>query len=125
MEVAPLDQISHLKQGILEQAAAGATPQSRAIRHRQQLVSLVKQGGWIDERKFGVNVVGDRGRDIAGLVSLMPLGWRMLSKGKFPLNFEASEGTDTVRSLIDAVQTYEQQSGSSHRVQHREDFLHG
>jgi succinate dehydrogenase / fumarate reductase, iron-sulfur subunit len=127
MEVAPLDQISHLKQGILEQAAAGETPQSRAIRHRQQLVSLVKQGGWIDERQFGVNVVADRGRDVAGLFSLVPLGWRMLSKGKFPLGFEASEGTETVRSLIDAVQDYERQSGgSTHpRVPHREDFLHG
>jgi succinate dehydrogenase / fumarate reductase, iron-sulfur subunit len=110
MEVAPLDQISHIKQEILAQ---NDESRSRAIRHRKQLVSLVKQGGWIDERKFGINVVADRGRDLAGLFSLMPLGWQMIRKGKFPLGFEPSIGTSEVRSLIDAVQAFEAESASN------------
>jgi succinate dehydrogenase / fumarate reductase, iron-sulfur subunit len=110
MEVAPLDQISRIKQDIL---ARNDESHSRAIRHRKQLVSLVKQGGWIDERKFGINVVADRGRDLAGLVSLVPLGLRMLRKGKFPLGFEPSDGTTEVRSLIAAVQAFEVKSAET------------
>jgi succinate dehydrogenase / fumarate reductase, iron-sulfur subunit len=110
MEVAPLDQISHIKQEILAREDEST---SRAIRHRKQLVSLVKQGGWIDERKFGINVVADRGRDLPGLFSLVPLGLRMIAKGKFPLGFEPSDGAAEVRSLIDAVQAFEVESAES------------
>ncbi|MBE9030945.1 succinate dehydrogenase/fumarate reductase iron-sulfur subunit [filamentous cyanobacterium LEGE 11480] len=110
MEVAPLDQISRIKQGILAREDESS---SRAIRHRKQLVALVKQGGWIDERKFGFNVVADRLRDVSGLASLVPLGLRMLRKGKLPLAFEPSDGTTEVRSLIDAVQAFEAKSMQS------------
>lgn len=101
MEVAPLDRITEIKQEIL---ANEDVPNSRQIRHRQVLVELVKKGGWIDERAFGLQVVGDYFRDIKGLLSIAPLGLRMLIKGKFPLTFEASEGTEEVRSLIESVQ---------------------
>jgi hypothetical protein len=37
----------------------------------------------------------------------------MLSKGKFPKDFRASEGTTEIRSLIDAVQQFEAQSKSA------------
>ncbi len=104
MEVAPLDQISHIKQEILQRQDAQA---SRSIRHRKVLVDLVKAGGWVDERKFGLYVVGNYFRDLAGLLSLAPLGLRMLAKGKFPARFEPSEGTPEVRSLIEAVQKAE------------------
>ncbi|MEM8604502.1 MAG: succinate dehydrogenase/fumarate reductase iron-sulfur subunit, partial [Cyanobacteria bacterium P01_H01_bin.121] len=101
MEVAPMDQISKLKHEILERNDEQA---SRAIRHRKVMVELVKDGGWIDERKFGLKVVGNYLRDLPGLLSLGPLGLRMLAKGKFPLTFEPSEGTAQVRSLIESVQ---------------------
>ncbi len=101
MEVAPLDQIGKIKQQILKRKDAQA---SRSIRHRKVLVELVKQGGWVDERRFGVFVVGNYFRDLRGLLSLAPLGLRMLCSGKFPLSFEPSEGTDEVRSLIESVQ---------------------
>ncbi|MGK7883696.1 MAG: succinate dehydrogenase/fumarate reductase iron-sulfur subunit [Crocosphaera sp.] len=103
MEVAPMDQISHLKQEILDRNDAQT---SRAIRHRKVLIDLVKEGGWIDERKFGIYVVGNYFRDLQGLLSLAPLGLRMLSSGKFPVSFEPSEGTEEVRSLIERVQNY-------------------
>ncbi|MEB3292047.1 MAG: succinate dehydrogenase/fumarate reductase iron-sulfur subunit [Synechococcales bacterium] len=103
MEVAPLAQISQIKGEILERKDEQA---SRSIRHRKQLIELVKQGGWIDERKFGVNVVGNHGLDLAGLASLVPLGWQMLTKGKFPFAFHPSEGTSEVRSLIESVQAF-------------------
>lgn len=106
MEVAPMDQISKIKHEILERKDANA---SRPIRHRKVMVDLVKQGGWVDERKFGIFVVGNYFRDLQGLLSLGPLGLRMLSRGKFPLTFEPSEGTKTVRSLIESVQRLEQQ----------------
>jgi succinate dehydrogenase / fumarate reductase iron-sulfur subunit len=104
MEVAPLEQISKIKGEILKGKDDQA---SRSIRHRKVLVDLVKEGGWIDERKFGLRVVSNSFRDWQGLASLGPLGLRMLARGKFPFTFEASEGTETVRSLIEAVQALE------------------
>jgi succinate dehydrogenase / fumarate reductase iron-sulfur subunit len=101
MEVAPLDHIGKIKQEILERKDEQA---SRPIRHRKVLVELVKQGGWVDERKFGVMVVGNYFKDLRGIMSILPLGFRMLSSGKFPLSFEPSEGTEEVRSLIERVQ---------------------
>jgi succinate dehydrogenase / fumarate reductase, iron-sulfur subunit len=107
MDVAPLDRISDIKHEILQRQNAQA---SRPIRHRKVLVELVKEGGWIDERKFGVQVVGNYFRDLQGLLSLAPLGLRMLARGKFPLGFEASEGTAQVRSLIESVRNLETQN---------------
>ncbi|MBE9007687.1 succinate dehydrogenase/fumarate reductase iron-sulfur subunit [Fortiea sp. LEGE XX443] len=101
MEVAPLEQITKIKQEILSHQQKSDT---RSIRHRKVLVELVKEGGWIDERQFGLQVVGNYFRDLRGLLSLAPLGLRMLCRGKFPLTFEASEGTQQVRSLIESVQ---------------------
>jgi succinate dehydrogenase / fumarate reductase iron-sulfur subunit len=101
MDVAPLDQISKIKGKILAQKDIN---DSRAIRHRKVLIDLVKDGGWIDERKFGLMVMGNYFRDVKGLLSIMPLGLRLLSSGKFPLSFESSEGVTEVRSIISAIQ---------------------
>lgn len=101
--VAPLDQITAIKQRILAHSAASIRQTSRAIRHRKTLVNLVRSGGWIDERQFGLQVVANQGRDPQGLLSLVPLGVRMLTKGKFPFRFKASEGSREVRNLIDTV----------------------
>ena len=101
MEVAPLERIGEVKRTILSHPKAKS---GRAVRHRKVLVELVKQGGWIDERRFGFQVVGDNGRDWRGIASLVPLGLRMLAKGKFPLTFEPAANTTEVRSLIEAVQ---------------------
>ncbi|MBW4448192.1 MAG: succinate dehydrogenase/fumarate reductase iron-sulfur subunit [Spirirestis rafaelensis WJT71-NPBG6] len=101
MDVAPLEQITKIKQEILEHKQVA---DSRSIRHRKVLVDLVKEGGWIDERKFGLHVVGNYFKDLTGLLSIVPLGMRMIARGKFPLSFESSEGAQQVRSLIEAVQ---------------------
>ncbi len=106
MEVAPMEQISHIKQDILKRKTEA---DSRPVRHRKVLIKLVKQGGWIDERQFGLQVVGNSFRDLQGLASLGPLGLRMLARGKFPFRFERSAGSDTVRSLMNAVQALESQ----------------
>lgn len=105
MEVAPLDQIGKIKNYILERKDDQA---SRSIRHRKVLIELVKQGGWIDERLFGLKVVGNSFRDLKGILSLAPLGVRMMARRKFPGRFEASEGTATVRSLIESVKRLDQ-----------------
>jgi succinate dehydrogenase / fumarate reductase iron-sulfur subunit len=110
MDVAPMDRITEIKQEILARQTAR---ESRSIRHRKVLIDLVKEGGWIDERKFGLMVVGDYFRDLRGLLSLAPLGLRMLACGKFPMTFEPSEGTANVRSLIESVQTLNAQSSKS------------
>jgi succinate dehydrogenase / fumarate reductase iron-sulfur subunit len=107
MDVAPMEQIGKIKQEILDRKDDQA---SRQIRHRKVLIDLVKQGGWIDERKFGLQVVGNSFRDIQGLMSLGPLGLRMLARGKFPLGFEPSAGVSEVRSLIEAVQNLESEA---------------
>jgi succinate dehydrogenase / fumarate reductase iron-sulfur subunit len=106
MEVEPMEQISKIKREILDRHNAQA---SRPIRHRKVLIELVKRGGWIDERLFGLQVVGNSFRDWPGLTSLMPLGLRMVARGKFPRRFDASEGTAEVRALIEAVQAREPQ----------------
>jgi succinate dehydrogenase / fumarate reductase iron-sulfur subunit len=107
MEVAPMDQIGKIKQEILERKDDQA---SRQIRHRKTLINLVKRGGWVDERMFGLQVVGNSFRDIKGLLSLGPLGLRMIARGKFPLGFDRSEGTAQVRSLIESVQNFESET---------------
>ncbi|NEQ40381.1 MAG: succinate dehydrogenase/fumarate reductase iron-sulfur subunit [Okeania sp. SIO3I5] len=107
MEVSPMDQIGKIKQEVLVRKDEQA---SRSIRHRKVLIDLVKDGGWIDERKFGIQVVGNYLRDIQGLYSLGPLGLRMLARGKFPLTFEPSEGTETVRALIESVKSLDNKS---------------
>lgn len=101
MEVAPLDQINRMKGEILDRQTETT---SRSVRHRQVMIDLVKQGGWIDERRFGLRVVGNNFRDLRGVLSLIPLGLRMLQRGKFPKAFEPSPGTQEVRSLIESVQ---------------------
>ncbi|MBF2016082.1 MAG: succinate dehydrogenase/fumarate reductase iron-sulfur subunit [Rivularia sp. T60_A2020_040] len=101
MGVAPLDQISKIKQSLLETKQAS---DSRSIRHRKVLIELVKEGGWIDERQFGLQVVGNYFKDIKGLLSIAPLGLKMMARGKFPLTFEPSQGTMQVRSLMEAVE---------------------
>jgi succinate dehydrogenase / fumarate reductase iron-sulfur subunit len=104
MEVAPMDQIGKIKQEILDRKDDQA---NRSVRHRKVLIELVKAGGWIDERRFGLKVVGNSFRDWRGLCSLAPLGLRMIARGKFPLSFEPSEGTEEVRSLIESIQNVE------------------
>jgi succinate dehydrogenase / fumarate reductase, iron-sulfur subunit len=104
MEVAPMDQITKIKQEILDRKQAD---DSRSIRHRKVLIELVKQGGWVDERQFGLKVVGNSFKDLKGLLSIAPLGIKMLTRGKFPMKFEPSQGTSQVRSLIEAVQASE------------------
>lgn len=110
MGVEPLEQINQIKQEIL---AFKEAQDSRSIRHRKVLIELVKQGGWIDERKFGLHVVGNYFRDLKGLLSIGPLGLRMLIRGKFPLSFEPSAGALEVRSLIEAVQQLEDKGTNS------------
>jgi succinate dehydrogenase / fumarate reductase iron-sulfur subunit len=101
MDVAPLDQITKIKQEILaHKQVADSVP----LRHRKGLVEVVKQGGWINEPQFVLQVLGNYFRDLKGLMSILPLGLRMIARGKFPLSFEASEGTQQVRSLINTVQ---------------------
>jgi succinate dehydrogenase / fumarate reductase iron-sulfur subunit len=102
MEVAPMDQIGKIKSALLERKTA---QDSRPVRHRKVMVDLVKSGGWVDERKFGIYVVGNFFRDLKGIASILPLGLRMIGSGKFPMAFEASEGTKEVRGLINRVQT--------------------
>jgi succinate dehydrogenase / fumarate reductase iron-sulfur subunit len=101
MDVAPLDQITQIKSQRLAQPSAPSEP--RSVRHRRAMIDLVTQGGWIDERRFGLTVMGNRLRDLNGLLSLIPLGIRMLAKGKFPAAFEPSGDTQTVGALIQTI----------------------
>jgi succinate dehydrogenase / fumarate reductase, iron-sulfur subunit len=116
MEVAPMDQISQIKQALLQTPDLNLTSRAsqRALRHRQAMVDLVQEGGWIDERKFGLKVVSDSGRDLPGLFSLVPLGLRMLRRRKLPLRFHPTVGLSEVRSLISAVLKLQPASSSKH-----------
>jgi succinate dehydrogenase / fumarate reductase iron-sulfur subunit len=105
VEVAPLDQITRIKAQRLSQVATATD--ERAVRHRRAMIDLVAQGGWIDERRFGLAVVGNHFRDLKGLWSLAPLGLRMVRHGKFPASFEASAGTRAVRKLIQSIKLQE------------------
>jgi succinate dehydrogenase / fumarate reductase iron-sulfur subunit len=100
MGVAPLDQITKIKQEIL---AHKQVPDSVPLRHRKGLVKMVEQGGWINEPQFVLQVVANYFRDLKGLLAIVPLGLRMLAKNKFPFSFEPSEGTKEIKALIAAV----------------------
>lgn len=43
-------------------------------------------------------------KDLKGLSSILPLGLRMLTSGKFPLTFEPSQGQAEIKSLIEAIE---------------------
>ncbi|NJO21219.1 MAG: succinate dehydrogenase/fumarate reductase iron-sulfur subunit, partial [Spirulinaceae cyanobacterium RM2_2_10] len=76
MGVAPMEQISQIKRQLL---ARHDDQTSRPIRHRKRMVELVKSGGWVDERQFGVQVVGNYFRDLRGLLShRCPWGYGLL-----------------------------------------------
>lgn len=107
MEVAPMDRIGQVKHEILDRRDRD---HSRPVRHRKVLVDLVERGGWVDERKFALLVVGNFFRDLRGLLSLGPVGLQMVTHRKFPFSFEPSEGTNEVRSLIEAVRKVESES---------------
>jgi succinate dehydrogenase / fumarate reductase, iron-sulfur subunit len=102
VEVQPLDRISQVKQAIL---ASSDLPETTPQRHRHAMVELVKQDGWIDESKFGVKVVGNNFKDLKGIASIIPLGFRMILRGKmpYPWQFKPSAGITQIRALITAV----------------------
>lgn len=100
MDVAPLDQITRIKMMAL---ANPVNPELRAVRHREVMIDLVAESGWIDERQFGLRVLGNHFRDVKGLMGLIPLGLRMLWRRKFPFTFHPSEGTPVFQSLIRAL----------------------
>ena len=102
MDVAPLEQIGNIKHEIL---VSRTIPDSRPIRHRRVLLELVKQGGWIDERLFGLKVVGNSFRDLRGLAKMGQMGLRMLRRGKLPFKLQDTEGTSQVRSLVESIQS--------------------
>jgi len=101
--VQPLDRISQIKQAILQQA--DSLPPSTPILHRQTMVELLQQDGWIDESKFGLRVVGHNFRNWRGILSLIPLGLRMVWKGKmpYPWQFERSPAVAELQQLIARV----------------------
>ncbi len=103
VEVEPLDRISQIKHEILQNPDL---PDSTAQRHRHTMVELVKTDGWIDESKFGIKVVGDNFKDLKGLMSIVPLGLRMIASGKmpYPWFFQVSDGVEEIKALIEAVQ---------------------
>lgn len=109
--VAPLDRISQIKQEVLRDREL---PESTAQRHRHTMVELVKESGWIDESKFGVKVVGDNFTDIKGMLSLIPLGIRMILSGKmpWPWEFKPSEAKQQIKTLIESVQKRGKDGGS-------------
>lgn len=107
MEVAPLDQISKIKEEILERKDEVS---SQPVRHRKLLLELVKEGGWLNERKFAIKLFSYSFKASQELIKLGPLGMRMLMRGKIPFTFEPSEGTSEVRKLIESVQKLDQKS---------------
>ncbi|OKH19360.1 succinate dehydrogenase/fumarate reductase iron-sulfur subunit [[Limnothrix rosea] IAM M-220] len=106
-EVAPMDQITQIKGALLQQKDP---KEHRTVRHRKTLINLVKDGGWIDERRFAFLVMG-----LQGVSEIFPLGWRMLTHGKLPISFEASPGATEVKGLIEQVESLIE-SGSDNPV---------
>jgi len=103
VEVQPLDRITQIKQKILQNSDL---PISTAQRHRYTMVEMVKADGWIDESRFAVKVVANNFQDPSGFMTLVPLGIRMIARGKmpYPWQFQPSAGVKEIKSLITAIQ---------------------
>lgn len=99
MGVQPLEQIQKIRHELLIDKA---TAENTAMRHRRVMVRQIKQSGWLDETRFALQVIG---RDLKGLVSLLPLGARMVFKGKIPLRHKPIEACSEVGALIGEIQT--------------------
>jgi len=102
--VQPLDRITQVRQAILQ---AQHLSVHTAMIHRRSMVQLVQAGGWVAESKLALQVLSDRGRNWHKLTQVIPLAWRMLTKGKFPLpwQFKSSSATKEIRDLITRLQT--------------------
>lgn len=102
VEVQPLDRISQIKHEILENSAL---PESMPQRHRHTLLDLVKEDGWIDESKFAVRLMSNDFKEFKALLSIFPVGIRMVLSGKipYPWQFQKSEGASEVKALIEAI----------------------
>jgi succinate dehydrogenase / fumarate reductase iron-sulfur subunit len=109
MGVAPLDRITDIKQEILPRRDKTS---SQPVRHRKLLLDLVREGGWLNERKFAIQLYNYSLQGWKTLLSLGPLGLRLLARRKLPLQFHASEGSDSVRSLVDKVRSQTRNRGN-------------
>ncbi len=110
MGVAPLDRITDIKQEILPRRDKTS---SQPVRHRKLLLDLVREGGWLNERKFAIQLYNYSLQGWKTLLSLGPLGLRLLARRKIPLQFHASEGSDSVRSLVDKVRSQTRNHGDN------------
>ena len=72
MELAPMDQIGKMKQEIL---ASKSDDSSRPMRPRNDLVELVKAGGWFAEVNLGHSVGGNYWRVLPGLLMIDAFGF--------------------------------------------------
>jgi len=102
VEVQPLDRISQIKHEILTNPDL---PESMPQRHRHTLLDLVTEDGWIDESKFAVRLMSDDFKDLKALLSIFPVGIRMVLSGKipYPWQFKKSEGASEVKALIEKI----------------------
>lgn len=103
MGVAPLDRITDIKQEILPRRDETS---SQPVRHRKLLLDLVREGGWLNERKFAIQLYNYSLQGWKTLLSMGPLGLRLLARRKLPLQFHPSQGSDSVRSLVDKVRSH-------------------
>lgn len=97
MGVQPLDQIQKIRHALVSNPK---TAENTAIRHRRLFVAQIRHSGWLNEARFALQLIG---RTPAGLLSLLPLGARMLLRGKVPLRHQPIASHKEVATLIDAV----------------------
>ncbi len=101
MGVAPLGQIEKIRHELLVDRDLD---QNKAIRHRRAFVKQVQESGWLNETKFALQVLG---RDVRGLLSLLPLGARMALRGKISLRHKPIEKNLEVSALVTEVEALE------------------
>ncbi|MDO8673913.1 MAG: succinate dehydrogenase iron-sulfur subunit [Dehalococcoidia bacterium] len=96
--VAPLDCISLLRSKTIE---AGVT-ETPGARHVEAFVESVKHTGRLNEVTLPLKT---RGLDPKALLSMAPIGIRMLIKGKLPMPFEQPiPNVEEIRRIIETVE---------------------
>ncbi|MBI5747187.1 MAG: succinate dehydrogenase iron-sulfur subunit [Nitrospirae bacterium] len=93
-DVKPMEQIIKIRRASIQEGMRW----TKGSRHITGFLDIVKREGRLNEAAMPLKLIGT---DIAGLLRIIPLGIRMLIKGKVPLHFKRGiEGIKDIRRIF-------------------------
>ncbi|MEK7825949.1 MAG: succinate dehydrogenase, partial [Nitrospirota bacterium] len=93
-DVKPMEQIIKIRRASIREGMRW----TKGSRHITGFLDIVRREGRLNEAAMPLKLIGT---DIAGLLRIIPLGIRMLIKGKVPLHYKRGiEGIKDIRRIF-------------------------